>query len=210
MRPIMGESISGESRSAYGLLASAFGAILLAVSVFLPWYGVSFTARGIATTQEAAQQVGAQYGNAALQSQLDNLHASLGTLVGHEFTALSAHQALSTLGVVLLILAGLGILIALLALAGPASASSDANRVPLALLGLIGAAGVLFRIVDPPSPAGDLLSLSLREGAWLALLGSACMTAGALWPAGARPTLTDPDASKGDVWSELSGWTPET
>lgn len=206
----MGESTSGESRSKYGLLASALGAILLAVSVFLPWYGVSFTARGVATTQQVAEQVGSQYGNAALQSQLDNLHASLGTLVGHEFVALSAHQALSMLNVVLLILAGLGILIALLALAGPASASSEANRVPLALLGLVGAACVVFRMINPPSPAGDLLSLSLREGAWLALLGCACMTAGALWPARTRTSRPDSSASKGDVWSELSGWTPET
>jgi hypothetical protein len=35
-------------RPRYGSLVSALGAILLAVSVFLPWYGVSFTAHGIA------------------------------------------------------------------------------------------------------------------------------------------------------------------
>lgn len=209
MHGIMGESNSGESRSTYGLLASAVGAILLAVSVFLPWYGVSFTNRGIATAQQAAEQAGAQFGNAALQARLGGLHASLGTLVGREFTSLSAHQALSTLNIVLLILAGLGILIALLALAGPASASTDANRVPLALLGLIGAACVVFRMVDPPTPDGGLLSLSLREGAWLALLGCLCMAAGALWPARTRPAQTPANAGA-NVWSELSGWTPET
>lgn len=205
----MGEPNPGESRSTYGLLASALGAILLAISVFLPWYGVGFTAQGIATAQQTAEQVGARFGNAALQSELGSLHASLGTLVGREFTSLSAHQALSTLSVVLLILAGLGILLALLALAGPAAAASEANRVPLALLGLIAAACVAFRMIDKPTPAGDLLSLSLREGAWLALLGCACMAAGALWPVRGR-TATAGSGTSANVWSELSGWTPET
>src|SRR5262245_49461665 len=206
----MEESIAGESRSTYGSLVSALGAILLAVSVFLPWYGVSLTERGIATAQQVSEQVGRQFGNAALQSKLGDLHASLGTLAGHEITALSAHQTLSTLNVVLLILAGLGILIALLALAGPVSASSDANRVPLALLGTIGAACVVFRMVAPPTPAGAFVSLSLREGAWLALLACACITAGALWPARRRTARSSDAGANTNVWSELSGWTPET
>jgi hypothetical protein len=203
----MGEA-SGESRSKYGLLVSAIGAVLLAVAVFLPWYGVSFNARAIAAAEQASEQFAAQYGNAALQSHLGSLHTSLTGLVNHEVFALSAHQALSTLNVVLLIIAGLGILIALLALAGPASASSEANRVPLALLGLLGAACVVFRIVDRPSPAGELISLSLREGAWLALLGCVCIAAGALWTPRAAAARTA--SQDGDVWSNLSGWTPET
>jgi len=203
----MGEA-SGESRSTYGLLVSALGAVLLAVAVFLPWYGVSFTAHGIATAEQAGEQFTAQYGNAALQSHLGSLHAGLTGLVNHELFALSAHQVLSTLNVVLLILAGLGILIALLALAGPASASSEANRVPLSLLGLLGAACVVFRMIDRPSPAGELISLSLREGAWLALLGCICMAVGAMWTRRAPAVRSAPQG--GDVWSELSGWTPET
>jgi hypothetical protein len=203
----MGEA-SGESRSTYGLFVSALGAAMLAVAVFLPWYGVSFTAHGIAAAEQAGEQFTAQYGNAALQSHLGNLHASLGGLVDRELFSLSAHQALSTLNVVLLILAGLGILIALLALAGPASASSEANRVPLALLGLLGAACIVFRMVDRPSPTAELISLSLREGAWLALLGCICMTVGALWTRRAPTVRSAPQAT--DIWSELSGWTPET
>jgi hypothetical protein len=203
----MGET-SGESRSTYGLLVSALGAVLLAVAVFLPWYGVSFNAHAIAAAEQAGEQFAAQYGNAALQSHLGSLHTSLTGLVNHEVFALSAHQALSTLNVVLLIIAGLGILISLLALAGPASASSEANRVPLALLGLLGAACVVFRMVDRPSPGGELISLSLREGAWLALLGCICMAAGAMWT---RRAPAVQSASQGsDVWSEMSGWTPET
>jgi len=203
----MGET-SGESRSTRSLLVSALGAVLLAVAVFLPWYGVSFDAHAIAAAEQASEQFAAQYGNAALQSHLGSLHTSLTGLVNHEVFALSAHQALSTLNVVLLILAGLGILISLFALAGPASASSEANRVPLALLGLLGAACVVFRMVDRPSPAGDLISLSLREGAWLALLGCICMVAGAIWTRRAPAVSTA--SQGGDVWSEMSGWTPET
>ncbi len=203
----MGEA-SGQSRSTYGLLVSALGAVLLAVAVFLPWYGVSFNAHAITAAEQASEQFAAQYGNAALQSHLGSLHTSLVGLVNHEVFALSAHQALSTLNVVLLIIAGLGILISLLALAGPASASSEANRVPLALLGLLGAACVVFRMIDRPSPAGEVISLSLREGAWLALLGCLCMAAGAMWTR--RAPVVRTASQGGDVWSELSGWTPET
>jgi len=145
-------------RPRYGLLISALGAIVLAVSVFLPWYGVSFTAAGIAFAQQAGDQAAAQFGNATLQSYMGEFHANLSSLAGHQFTALSAHQALKDLNVVLLLLAGAAIVIALLALAGAgfSSASSpDGHRGPLALLGIVAAVCVLFRIVDPPTPAGN-------------------------------------------------------
>jgi hypothetical protein len=198
-------------RPRYGLLISTLGAIVLAVSVFLPWYGVSFTAAGIAFAQQAGDQAAAQFGNAALQSYLGEYHATLSTLAGHQLTALSAHQALKNLNVVLLLLAGVAIVIALLALAdaGFSSASApDGHRGPLALLGLSAAVCVLFRIVDPPTPAGGALALSLREGAWLALLGSVAIVVGALWPErlGARRPS---DAKLQSAWSEPSGWTPE-
>jgi len=192
-------------------LVSAFGAIVLAVSVFLPWYGVSFTADGLAFAQQAGDQAAAQFGNAALQSYMSEFHANLSSLAGHQFTALSAHQALKDLNVVLLLVAGVAIVIALLALAGAMSSSasaSGAHRAPLALLGIVAAACVLFRMVDPPTPAGDFLAFSLREGAWLALLGSAAMVVGSLWPEnlGAR---SPSDAKLESAWSGLSGWTPE-
>jgi hypothetical protein len=198
-------------RPRYGLLISALGAVVLAVSVFLPWYGVSFTAAGIAFAQQAGDQAAAQFGNAALQGYLGEYHATLSTLAGHQIMALSAHQALKDLNVVLLLLAGVAIVIALLALAGAGFSSTsapDGHRGPLALLGLIAAACVLFRILDPPAPAGGALALSLREGAWLALLGSAAIVVGAFWPErlGAR---TPSDAKLQSAWSELSGWTPE-
>ncbi len=198
-------------RPRYGLLVSAFGAIVLAVAVFLPWYGVSFTAAGIAFAQQAGDQAAAQFGNATLQSYMGEYHATLSTLAGHQFTALSAHQALKDLNVVLLLLAGVAIVIALLALAGAgfSSASSpDGHRGPLALLGLVAAACVLFRIVDPPTPDGGVLALSLREGAWLALVGSLAMVAGSLWPRHLRAPQASEVKVEG-VWSGLSGWTPE-
>ena len=58
------------SRQRYGSLVSAIGAILLLVAVFLPWYGVSFTAHGVALAQQAGASFAAQFGNSALQEQL--------------------------------------------------------------------------------------------------------------------------------------------
>jgi hypothetical protein len=198
-------------RPRYGLLISALGAIVLAVSVFLPWYGVSVTATGIALAQQAGDQAAAQFGNAALQGSLSEFHANLSLLAGHQLTALSAHQALKDLNVVLLLIAGMAIVIGLLALAGAGFSSASApegHRGPLALLGLVAGACVLFRMVDPPSPAGGYLALSLREGAWLALLGSAAIVVGALWPErhGARRPS---DAKLQSAWSELPVRTPE-
>ena len=186
-------------RPRYGLLVSALGAVLLAVSVFLPWYGVSFTTTGIAFAQQAGDQAAAQFGNATLQSYLGEFHANLASLAGHQFAALSAHQALKDLNVVLLLLAGAGF---------SSASASEGHRGPLVLLGIVAAACVLFRIVDPPAPAGEFLALSLREGAWLALLGSAAIVVGALWPerSGARKPS---DAKLQSTWSELSGWTPD-
>jgi hypothetical protein len=138
-------------------------------------------------------------------------HATLGALAGHQLTALSAHQALKDLNVVLLLLAGAAIVIALLALAGAgfSSASSpDGHRGPLALLGILAAACVLFRILDPPTPAGGVLALSLREGAWLALLGSVAIVVGAFLPERLAMRRSSDTGLQGTL-SELSGWTPE-
>jgi hypothetical protein len=195
-------------RPRYGLLISAAGAIVLAISIFMPWYGVSVTATGIALAQQAGDQAAAQFGNAALQGYLGEYHATLSTLAGHQLTALSARQALKDLNVVLLLLAGTAIVISLLALAGAGFSSASAPDGHLALLGIVAAVCVLFRIVDPPTPAGGALALSLREGAWLALLGSAAIVVGALWPE--RHGAGSPsDAKLQSAWAELSGWTPE-
>jgi hypothetical protein len=201
------------SRSRYGLAVSALGALVLAIAVFVPWYGVSFTASGVAGAQRVSEQVAGQYGNAAMQSAISSVRGDWSSLVGREITSLSAHQALSTTNVVLLVLAGLACLIALFALAG-ANASgappSDASRFPLAALGLIACACVLFRMVDPPTPQGGFLALSLREGSWIALLGAIALLLGALWPGGGRRSSDASGEVSPTVWAELSGWTPES
>src|SRR5271165_823631 len=99
------------------LVAAALGAIALAVSVFLPWYGVSFTANGIALAEQVGDQVASQFGNASLQASMTGLHANLNSLAGHQFAAVSAHQVLKDLNLVLLALAGLALLDALVPLA---------------------------------------------------------------------------------------------
>jgi hypothetical protein len=193
------------SRPRYGLLISACGAVALAIAVFLPWYGVSFTPHGIALAEQYGDEAAAQFGNATLQSYMSSVHASFATLAGHEFTSLSAHQALSNLGVLILILAGIACAIALLALAGVAS--PDGSRVPLALLGALTAICVLYRMVAPPSPAGELLALSLRGGAWIALLGALAMVGGSLLGEPAAGGRHAADTER--MLAELSGWTPE-
>jgi hypothetical protein len=197
--------MTGE-RPRYGQLVAAVGAVVLAVSVFLPWYGVSFTSNGLAVAQRVGSQVASQYGNSTLQAYMSSLHSRLAGYVGHEFVSLSAHQALKTLNVVLLIVAGVGCVVALLALAG--ASAPNANRGLLALLGAIAAGCVLYRMISPPNPAASLLSLSLREGAWLALIGALAMVAGAMWPA-AHAGAGASDSDVQDAWSGLSGWTPE-
>ena len=123
INPMICSMMAGD-RARYGLLISTLGAIVLAVSVFLPWYGVSFTASGLTFAQQIGDQAASQFGNAALQSYMGNFHTGLSSLAGHQFMALSAHQALKDLNVVLLLLAGLAVAIALMALAGPGFSSS--------------------------------------------------------------------------------------
>jgi hypothetical protein len=194
-------------RSRHALLASALGAVVLAVSVFLPWYGVSFTASGVALIGQLGDRIAAEFGNAGLQSSLSEMHASLGALAGQEFTALSAHQVLKDMNVVLLVLAGLALLDALVPLARPGSRVPDGAGAAVVLLGGVASVCVVYRMLVPPSPAGSLVSLSLREGAWLALLGSLTMVAAGLWPRLFRPSVAA-DMPDADIWSALSGWTP--
>jgi len=195
-------------RSRYGLLVSAMGAIVLAVSVFLPWYEVSFTASGIAFAQQLSDQLASQFGNASMQAYMNGVHANIASLASQQFTAVSAHQVLRDLNVVLLALAGLALLDALFPLARAVSSIPAGAGRSLPLLGGIAAVCVLYRMVDPPTPAGNLIALSLREGPWLALLGSLAMVLGGLWPRWVSSPASSPDAQLRGTWSGLSGWTP--
>ena len=195
-------------RSRYGLLVAALGSIVLAVAVFLPWYGVSLTPNGAAVAQQISSQVASEFGSPALQARMSGLHAEIGALQGHQLAAVSAHQMLKHVSVVLLALAALGILLALIPLAAARPPEGGSGGTWIGLFGALAAVFIVFRMVDPPKVAGGVLELSLREGVWLALLGSLAMIAGGLWPA--RPDA--PTASQATIeraWSELSGWTPE-
>jgi hypothetical protein len=62
-------------------------------------------------------------------------------------------------------------------------------------------------MIVPPTPDGNVVALSVREGAWLALLGSLTMVGAGLWPRFQRfPGGSESPASA--AWSGLSGWTP--
>jgi hypothetical protein len=194
-------------RSRTGWLVSALGAIVLVVSVFLPFYGVGLTARAVAFMQQLQSEQVQRFGNAALQGELGTLHARVGALAGQQIGSVTAHQVFSTISVVLLIAGGLGVLIALLPLAREGSPESDGTGQWLALLGAIAAVCVLYRMAVRPTE-DEVLSLTLREGAWLALLGSVAMVAGGLWPRRLRSARAS-DGALEDAWSGLSGWTPE-
>jgi hypothetical protein len=197
------------SRSRYGSLISAIGAIVLVIAVFLPWYGLSFTEHGIAFAQQAGEGFAAQFGNAALQERVAEAHATLSALAGHEFVAVSAHQALKTVNVVLLVLGGLACAVALVSLLDP-SAIAGGGRSLLTLFGLGAAAFVIFRMLEPPTPEGGVISLSLREGSWLALLGSVAVVVGALLSGRSARASSEPSAAAAQAaWAQLSGWTPE-
>ena len=195
-------------RSRYGLLVAAIGAVVLAVSVFLPWYGVSLTAGGVALAQQVGEQAISQFGNATLQGYAAPLHANLGSLAGQQLASVSAHQALKQINIVLLILAGLALLDTLFPLVRSPSLPVGAGG-SLPLVGAVAITLVLFRIVFPPIPEGGYIALSIREGAWLALLGSAAVIAGGLWPRLARASSEPAQGKLDSALSSLSGWTPE-
>lgn len=191
-------------RSRYGLAVSTLGAAVLAVSVFLPWYGVSLTAGGAAAAGQAGDRAAAQVGG-AMPSLMASLHARISSLTGQELTALSAHDALKEIGVLLLVLAALALLDSLLPLARSASAVPYGAGGATVVLGLVACACVLYRMLDVPAPTGGFVALSVREGAWLALAGSVAIVLGGLWP---RDTAGR-EERQADVWASLSGWSPQ-
>jgi hypothetical protein len=162
------------NRSRYGLMMSAFGAIVLIVSVFLPWYEVAVAA-----------------------------HASTGVAAGHRLALVTAHRALHEVNILLLVLAALAILDALVPLAradGPLPGGAGGAVV---LLGALAAALVLYRMLVPPGPSLGVTELSLREGAWLALLGSLAIVLGGMWPRSID--LVAPASAPGPAPGALSG-----
>jgi hypothetical protein len=193
-------------RSRYGLFVSALGAIVLAVSVFLPWYGVSFTVGGLALAQHIGHLVDG-LGGGSLPGYV-GLHAGLGALAGQQVMAVSAHRVLGDLNLILLVLAGLAILDALLALTRTGAPVPGGAGGSVVLLGAVATACVLYRMIVPPTPAGQMLALSVREGAWLALLGSVTIVLGGIWPRCVHASGTGEARTPG-AWPGLSAWTAE-
>jgi hypothetical protein len=74
------------------------------------------------------------------------------------------------------------------------------------VLGVLASGCVVYRMLAPPSPAGELVALSLREGAWLSLLGALMVALGGLWPS--RLPAMPGEAFGADIWASLTSGTP--
>jgi hypothetical protein len=169
----------GDDRSQLGFLIAALGAAVLAVSVFLPWYGVSITTSGAASAQQELTSVAQQYGNATFQTGASRLGAEFGSLAGRQLATVSAHEALKDVSKILLVLAGVSLLASLLRLAGYIGLL-EAGGGQIALAGGMAVLFVLYRMISPPGAQVDLVSLSLSWGIWLALLSAAAIVAGGI------------------------------
>ena len=166
-----------DDRPPLGLLIAALGAAVLAISVFMPWYGVSITASGAATAQQELASVAQTYGNTAFQAGANQLGAEFSSLAGRQVATVSGHQASKNVSRILLLLAAISLLASLLRLAG-ITGLFEAGGGQIALAGSVAALFVLFRMLSPPGAQADLVSLSLSWGIWLALLSAAAIVAG--------------------------------
>ena len=175
-----------DDRAPLGLLLAALGAAVLAVSVFLPWYGVSITPSGATSAQQELANVAQQYGNSTLQARVGEVGAEFDALAGRQLATVSAHQVLKDIGPILLVLAGISLLASLLRLAGIAG-PIEGGGGQIALAGGTAALFVLYRMLVHPSAQTGLVSLSLSWGIWLALLGAAAIVVGGFLSASAQP-----------------------
>jgi hypothetical protein len=155
---------------------SAVGAVVLAIAAFLPWYRLTSIVHPAAATSLAARSL----------------------------TVFSARQALPDMRILLLVLVGLAMLDTLLPLLrtkGPVPGGAGGSVV---LLGAVAALCALYRIVDPPAPAGDAVSLTLLAGPWLAMLGALAMLLGGMWPSRVG-SGTRSDAHVRGAWPGVHG-----
>jgi hypothetical protein len=166
-----------DDRRQLGFLISALGAAVLAVSVFLPWYGVSITASGAASAQQELTTVAQQYGNPTFQAGASQIGAEFSSLAGRQLATVSAHDAAKDISRILLVLAGVSLLASLLRLAG-LGGLLEASGGQIAAAGSLAALFVLYRMLVHPAAQTDLVSLSLSWGIWLALLSTAAIVAG--------------------------------
>ena len=177
-----------------GLVVSALGSAVLAVSMFLPWYSISFTANGAAVEQQRFTALAQQYGSAnpTLQAAADRASTGFGAIVGRPLITLTAHEALKDLSVVVLLLAGVALLTALLRLGDVV----DVGGEQIALVGFVAALCVLFRMLSPPGTHTDIVAFSLSWGSWLALGAALAIAGGAIWTTSDRPETPSSDATR--------------
>src|SRR5438067_11177175 len=161
-----------DDRAPLGLLIAALGAAVLAVSVFLPWYGVSITASGAASAQQELSTVAQQSGNASFRTGASQFGAEFSSLAGRQLATVSAHDVLKDISPILLVLAAVSLLASLLRLAGVAGLL-DAGGGQIALAGGTAALFVLYRILVRPAGQTDLVSVSASWGVRLVHLGAA-------------------------------------
>ncbi len=184
-----------DNRPSLGLLVSALGAAVLAVSMFLPWYSVSITPTGAAEAQQQFATVAQQYGNANLQTMANQIGAQFSSVAGRPIATVSAHQALKDISKILLLLAGVALLASLLALADVVEVGGG----QIALVGFAATLCVLFRMLSPPGTQTGLISLSLGWGAWVALAAAGAIVGGALW----RPFAGQSERAQHDPLRDL-------
>jgi len=168
-----------DERAPFGLLIAALGAAVLAISVFLPWYGLSITQSGATATKQELVAAAEKYGNTTFQTEVTGVGARFNQLVGRQLTSVSADEALSHVRTILLVLAGVAFLASLLRLFD-ARGVLYATGGQIALIGVLAAGVVFFRIVMKPGAPGAVVALSLNWGTWVALSGAAAIVGGAL------------------------------
>jgi hypothetical protein len=181
---------TSDNRRTLAAIAGVAGPILLAAAVFMPWYGLTLTANGASMSQQALNAIAQHFGNPTFQLQAQGVGLSFQTMIGQQIATVSAHQTLRFISVILLIVAGAGLLMALARLVG---ARPGATRGPLALIGAAGTICVLFRLFVPPQVESGYLSVSVTWGLWIALLGTLMIAAGdLLWPGDAESPAPAP------------------
>lgn len=168
-----------EDRAPLGLVVAAVAAAVLAISLFLPWYGVSITTSGATLAQQQLTTIAQEYGNPAFVAQANGIRARLGSLAGRQVATVTARQTLRHETELLLILAGIALLASLLRLAN-ARGLLFATGSQITLVGTLAGLIVFFRILVRPGGSSPLVSLSLSWGILLALLSALAIVAGGL------------------------------
>ncbi|MDX6480529.1 MAG: hypothetical protein QOG85_1039 [Gaiellaceae bacterium] len=163
-----------------GLLIAAIGAVMLALSVFAPWYRVTITAQGAAAPRTELAVATRPYASSAFQARLNAMGPRLNALAGRQIATESPKGTLKRDTLILLGIAAVAFLASLLRLANTRGLLfATGNQI--ALMG--GAAFLLgfFRTLWRPGAAVNqpLVMHSLGWGIWLALVSAAAIVGGA-------------------------------